>query len=408
MTDLSKLPGISDYQHLIFMQLDCKDLLQCAKVSKSWNKMINQFYDLKLILKLIKCSMTLRRIETDLKAQFEGLRDLHMDLKEWDRTFQKSFRYDDEKAKIIHYLSEDDLKLKTHGDPHVRTYTDEEYKSVKWIVCENNSVLHFASLHGMTKLVEYILNSIQECGINVNARNRIRRTAFLCACRNGHKDIVKMFLAHRANMDIDVNDFDHYEQTPLISAAMNGHHEVVKMLLQSPGIDVNAIDSLSRTAFIWACLNGNVEVVKVIMEFAIEKSIDLNKADNAHRPGYFNACFYPSDNRRKISKLLRENGVRIGLDLNFRDIYTNMTGDEWRIRRESSSRPIHPVTTLFVCTNDCCLKFNPYPKNFPKMSDEARREDRDRVQEVVIDPEVLMDPFEEVWMDPIEEVWMHQ
>ena len=376
MTDLSKLPGISDYQHLIFMQLDCKDLLQCAKVSKSWNKMINQFYDLKLILKLIKCSMTLRRIETDLKAQFEGLRDLHMDLKEWDRTFQKSFRYDDEKAKIIHYLSEDDLKLKTHGDdPHVRTYTDEEYKSVKWIVCENNSVLHFASLHGMTKLVEYILNSIQECGINVNARNRIRRTAFLCACRNGHKDIVEIFLAHRANMEIDVNDFDHFEQTPFISAAMNGHHEVVKLLLQSPGVDVNAIDSLRRTAFIWACLNGNVEVVKVIIEFAIEKNIDLNRADNTYRSGYINACFYTSDNRRKISNILWENGERIGLDLNFRDL-TGKTGDYWRIRHERNNE-MHPKTTTFVCTNDCCLSFNPYPKKFPMTSAKARQQDRE-------------------------------
>ena len=352
MTDLSKLPGITDYQHLIFVQLDCKDLLQCAKVSKSWNRMIGQFLHQRLT----------KSLKILIQIHITGVSNLHENYEKWNNiltaaaTFQESFKYNNEKAKIVHHLL--------------------EYKSpMNWTLSENNSILHFACSLGITKLVQYLFNSIQELGINVNARNRIRRTAFLCACRNGHKDIVEIFLAHRANMEIDVNDFDHFEQTPFISAAMNGHHEVVKLLLQSPGVDVNAIDSLRRTAFIWACLNGNVEVVKVIIEFAIEKNIDLNRADNTYRSGYINACFYTSDNRRKISNILRENAERIGLDLNFRDL-TGKTGDYWRIRHERNNE-MHPKTTTFVCTNDCCLSFNPYPKNFPMTSAKARQQDRE-------------------------------
>ena len=112
---------------------------------------------------------------------------------------------------------------------------------------------------------------------------------------------------------------------------------------------------------------GHVEVVEVIINFVIDKNIDLNSRDNAQRTGYFNACAYPSDNRRKISHILRENAERIGLDLNIRDVFTNLTGEEMIIRSEREKRDFQ--TTNFVCMTGCCHYFNPYPNNFPKTPD---------------------------------------
>ena len=93
------------------------------------------------------------------------------------------------------------------------------------------------------------------------SRNRIKRTAFLIACKNGQKEVVELFLKYSLTLNIGLNNFDHYAYTPLIYAAKKGHYEVVRILLQNEGIDVNGVDEYDRTAFNWACINGNIKTV---------------------------------------------------------------------------------------------------------------------------------------------------
>ena len=297
----------------------------------------------------------LRRTEIDLKTQFEGLEDLKVDYEEWNRIlcsdiFQNNYLnsiYNNEKAKILQCFSK--------GDQHqsFTYYSNGTQDALKWTVSEGHSILHFASSNGMTKLVQHLLTFIQEYGIDVNARNRIRRTAFLCACVNGHTEVVKLFLAHR---DVNINDADHYQMSPLIHAAKNNHWKIVGLLLQAGGIDFNAVDYLHRNAFIWACMNGNLEVMQIILPFAVDNiNFDLNQEDKTGRTGFYYSSFFPSGDRQKISKMLKDNAKVLRLSTDDEDEFTLQTGDEWR-------QPIR----IFICSSTCCQKFNPYPWSYAR------------------------------------------
>ena len=62
------------------------------------------------------------------------------------------------------------------------------------------------------------------------------RTAFFCASRNGHKEIVQMLLE---TTDIDINQQDKLGLSVLMLASLNGHKEIVRIFLEKNEIDVN-------------------------------------------------------------------------------------------------------------------------------------------------------------------------
>jgi ankyrin repeat protein len=169
-----------------------------------------------------------------------------------------------------------------------------------------DSALTKIFFHDCPEAVEILLNH----GIDVNFKNsNDGRTALLQAARRGHLGIVKVLLAHGADVNaayavgemVTVTELQgggagggvsvSYNQPPpsrrmlkapgmtaLHEASQGGYPEIVRLLLES-GADAKALDSLGNTSLILAAWNGQLEVVKLLLK----KGSDVNWAD---RGGY--------------------------------------------------------------------------------------------------------------------------
>ena len=84
--------------------------------------------------------------------------------------------------------------------------------------------LHLAAWNGHGDILMYLL----EGGADVNAHDRIGRTALHWAAEHGHRDVVALLLSH---MDLgQIAAKDNEEKTALHWAAGNGHRDVVALL----------------------------------------------------------------------------------------------------------------------------------------------------------------------------------
>jgi ankyrin repeat protein len=104
-------------------------------------------------------------------------------------------------------------------------------------------------------------------GAEVDIRDKNGMTPLLLAARKGNREIVKLLLAHGA----DVNAQDYYlAWTPLILASALGHKEVVKLLLEY-GADVDIKDQNGMTALKYAIKNGYKEIVALLKSARTKK-----------------------------------------------------------------------------------------------------------------------------------------
>src|SRR5437867_328914 len=92
-------------------------------------------------------------------------------------------------------------------------------------VADDKNDFWLAARQGDAKTVEALLAK----GMDVNTRFRYGATALSYACDHGHAEVVKVLLAHDA--DVNVKD-TFYGETPLGWAASKGSLEIVKMLLE--------------------------------------------------------------------------------------------------------------------------------------------------------------------------------
>ena len=77
--------------------------------------------------------------------------------------------------------------------------------------------------------------------------------------------------------EIGLNVKDNFGWTPFMWACKNGHKDVVKLLLDnSERIDLNARNNFGTTAYMQAWYNGHKDVVKLLLENLVEKNIDVN------------------------------------------------------------------------------------------------------------------------------------
>jgi len=129
---------------------------------------------------------------------------------------------------------------------------------------DDNNDFWLAARKGDAKAIEALLAR----GVNVNAPFRYNATALSYACDRGHTDVVKVLLAHGA--DVNVKD-SFYGATPISWAVSKGHTEIVKMLLQkgATGLD----DALMSTVF-----NRKIEITKAILEAGGLQSETLSAA----------------------------------------------------------------------------------------------------------------------------------
>ena len=166
--------------------------------------------------------------------------------------------------------------------------------------------LYEACESGETQLVQFLLQRHDTEEMN-SELNKYGRNAFMCACRFGHKDIVKLLLDHS---EPKIHMYAK-NKSALFYACMNGHIDVVNLLLyhSKSKIDLKARKTYFRprrgcmfygtydrrtvgeTALMEACVEGHKDVVKLLLEHS-DPRIDLKARDIYGRTALFIANVY--------------------------------------------------------------------------------------------------------------------
>lgn len=94
-----------------------------------------------------------------------------------------------------------------------------------------------SAVHDKIDVLNFLLQK-HKAKCDINARDKLGRTALHHAAANGHVDIAKVLLANGA----DVNARSNGNETPLIRACMYREIGMVDLLLKVPGIDVSLTD----------------------------------------------------------------------------------------------------------------------------------------------------------------------
>jgi hypothetical protein len=113
------------------------------------------------------------------------------------------------------------------------------------------------------------------------------------AAKNGHLDVVKMLLKHKANPNkiatLDrfkgYDSFNFANHTPLHQAALNGHASIVHTLLKH-GADPNLVGDDPLTPLHLASKNGHDKVVRLLLDHGA-KITGNNKTRHFKTPGFY-------------------------------------------------------------------------------------------------------------------------
>ena len=92
-------------------------------------------------------------------------------------------------------------------------------------------------------------------------KGRARGSALLMAIEFGHKDVVKVLLAHNANANIE----DGWNiNKPLHVAALKGYSDIVEELIKKDAI-INAKSQAGETPLHFAVSSGSLDIVKLLI-----------------------------------------------------------------------------------------------------------------------------------------------
>lgn len=130
-----------------------------------------------------------------------------------------------------------------------------------------DTALILASREGHVEIVRLFL----EHGADLNFQDDDGNTALLEACIYGHIDVVKLLL----DLGADPNIWSEYRSTPLIFASCGGYIEIVGLLLEH-GANPNLQDDDGESALLEACIYGHIEIVKLLLEHEV---VELNLRD---------------------------------------------------------------------------------------------------------------------------------
>jgi serine/threonine-protein phosphatase 6 regulatory ankyrin repeat subunit B len=161
--------------------------------------------------------------------------------------------------------------------------------------------IHDAARDGDLKRVKALLKEKPD---RVNSEDGNGWTPMDYAVREGHEDVVKLLLAHKARVDTKA----HFGWTPLHFAVSHDHYELVKLLL-AHGADVNARDHVATTPLHIAALKAGKDVASLLL---------AHKADigATNIMGWTALHYAASAGNKDVVALLLSHGA----DVNARDV----------------------------------------------------------------------------------------
>ena len=127
--------------------------------------------------------------------------------------------------------------------------------------------------------------------INLNAKDTYGLTGFHLACKQGHANVVKVFMQKAAILGIDLEAKEAtYGYTGFLWACTGGHSDVVKIFMKNAAIiDLNYKDIKGRTAFHWVCAWGNCKLANIFYNMSTKSRFIYNllyKMDQGHMVGH--------------------------------------------------------------------------------------------------------------------------
>ena len=109
----------------------------------------------------------------------------------------------------------------------------------------------------------------------VDAKGQDGYTALHCSCRDGHVDIVRTLVNHKANVNARTDSGD----TPLTLAAKYKHDNVVDALLSDSGCLVDAKSQYGYTALHYSCRYGHVDIVRALVKHKANVNARIDSGD---------------------------------------------------------------------------------------------------------------------------------
>ena len=276
--ELQRIPHVG---RQIFEYVGTPDLLQFRKVSETWKEIAEI-----VLVKRWRDNWSKAIVETDLQANFEVLeKKPNIQIRDvgWVAAFNNEIEYSIIKSLMEH--------------PNANNIQDINRMMRQVKLPNNTNPLLYACNFGNLKVVKLLLDYSgisEDIDLNVKEyweRRLLRKepgwTGFTRACKNGHVDVVELFLNHSKTFKIDLNTRDCIEWTALHYACSKGHTKVVELLLnhsEGEEIDFNARNIQGETAFILACQRGHIDVVRLLLDNSAIKNIDLTIED--HHDGW--------------------------------------------------------------------------------------------------------------------------
>lgn len=157
---------------------------------------------------------------------------------------------------------------------------------------------------GNIPLVKAILDAPGQ-KVNVDAVDKVGRSAVFTAAWSGNITAVKMLLEKSAKVDAR----DREDRTPLIHLAAEKQgrwqKDMVELLLEQ-GADVEAIDNTRRTTLLWGASTGKPELCKLLLEGKKAKKADVGTTNNRGKTALQLAA---ENNHERIVSMLLEAGA---------------------------------------------------------------------------------------------------
>ena len=151
---------------------------------------------------------------------------------------------------------------------------------------------------GHVKIVKLLLAHKAD----VNAQSSTGNTALTYACAGGYVDVVKVLLESGASIE-DHNENGH---TPLMEAGSAGHVEVARLLLENgAGINTHS-NEFKESALTLACYKGHLEMVRFLLEAGADQE---HKTDEMHT-ALMEACM---DGHVEVARLLLDSGAQVNM-----------------------------------------------------------------------------------------------
>ena len=206
--------------------------------------------------------------------------------------FGNKFKMKDEKQTFRDFVSGWDKAVKKFGKMASLKDLNEVNGSLLCLFVTNRAAmywpLHHAARYGLVKLMELLFYT----DLNINKGNTywhgLGNTAFIEACQEGPTEIVNLMVTSSKEFGIDLNARNDRGWTGFMVACQEGHTKIVTLmtnLSEEYGIDLNARDEDGDTGFMLACHEGHTEIVKLMIENRTKFGINIQQENNSgHTP----------------------------------------------------------------------------------------------------------------------------